>query len=191
MSLVEWVAAALGIACVALAAKRNLWTYPTGIVSCALVGIVVWEAKLYSDALLQLFFVVVNGYGWWNWRKAMRETGELPVEWLTARERWGWGAGIAVATLVWGGLMHRFTDASYPWPDAAIAITSVVAQILLARRKVDNWLMWIMVDLASIPLYAAKALWIFAALYVAYLVLAVWGALDWWKVRRAAGPAIA
>ena len=183
MSALEWIATLLGIACVALAAWRSVWTFPAGIVSVALLGVVVFEARLYSDALLQLFFVAANGYGWWNWTVTRAAAGEVLVTRLTAPARLAWLTGIVVAAVVWGLAMHRLTDASYPWWDAAIAAASVAAQLLMAQRRVENWWLWIVVDLASIPLYLAKGLMLFAFLYLVYLVLAVAGLLAW---RRAA-----
>jgi nicotinamide mononucleotide transporter len=80
--------------------------------------------------------------------------------------------------------MHRFTDASYPWWDAAIAAASVAAQLLMAQRRIENWWLWIAVDLASIPLYLAKGLYLFAGLYLIYLALAVAGLISWLAVMR-------
>jgi nicotinamide mononucleotide transporter len=88
-------------------------------------------------------------------------------------------------------MMHRFTDASYPYWDASAAILSVVAQILLARRYIENWHLWILVDLLSIGLYAAKGLWLTMILYAIFLVLAAWGLFEWNRIRRKAGLAAA
>jgi nicotinamide mononucleotide transporter len=183
MSLAEWIATALGIACVALAARRSIWTFPTAILSVALLGIVVFRARLYSDALLQLFFAVANLYGWIGWWRARTRTGDVPVRTLDARARTAWLAAIALGWLGWGMAMHRLTDAALPWWDAGIAAASVAAQLLMARRFIENWWLWIAVDLASVPLYLTKGLYPFAGLYLAYLGLALWGLLDW---RRAA-----
>lgn len=184
MTHLEWIATLLGIACVALAALRSVWTFPTAIVSVTLIGIVVFEARLYSDALLQAFFVAANLYGWVRWRDSQAQAGEVVVERMHASARRRWMGGIALAALLWGGAMHAFTDASYPWWDAAIAATSVAAQLLMARRKLENWLLWIAVDLASIPLYLAKGLDLLAGLYLVYLGLAVWGLLGWMRAER-------
>lgn len=89
-----------------------------------------------------------------------------------------------VVTLAWGTAMHRLTNASYPWWDGGIAVASVAAQILMARRKLENWLIWIAVDLASVPLYLAKHLWAFAGLYAIYLALSVWGYFGWRRAMR-------
>lgn len=184
MTQMEWIAALLGIACVALAAMRSVWTFPTAIGSVALVGIVVFEARLYSDALLQLFFIAANLYGWAGWLRSRALAGEVVVERMTPASRGRWGGGIAVAALLWGGVMHAMTDASYPWWDAAIAAASVAAQWLMARRRIEHWLLWIAVDLASIPLYLVKGLEALAGLYLVYLALSVWGLVGWRRAER-------
>ncbi|MBY9062165.1 nicotinamide riboside transporter PnuC [Sphingomonas yunnanensis] len=184
MSLIEWIATLLGIACVALAARRSVWTFPTAIGSVILLGAVVFEQRLYSDALLQAFFVVANLYGWATWQRARRDAGEVTVEQLGGTARLGWGSATVAAALLWGAAMHRLTDAAYPWWDAGIAAASVSAQLLMARRKLENWWLWIAVDLASVPLYLAKQLYLFAGLYLVYLALAVLGLVEWRRARH-------
>ena len=85
--------------------------------------------------------------------------------------------------------MHRFTDASFPWADATLAITSVAAQILLSRRAIENWWLWIAVDIGSVGLYAAKGLWLTMLLYAIFLGLAIWGLIDWRAAERRQGSA--
>jgi nicotinamide mononucleotide transporter len=183
MTSFEWVAAALGLVCVALAVRRNLWNYAFGVASTGMLAVVVFDARLYSQALLQLFFVAINVYGFVNWQRARTATGVVAVDSLALREIAWWSAAGVVATLGWGLAMGRLTDAAQPLGDAAIAVASVIAQLLMARRKLENWLLWIAVDIASIPLFLAQGLPIVAALYAVYLALAVWGLVDW---RRAA-----
>ncbi len=185
MSHLEWLATLLGIACVWLAARRHIWTFPTGIASVTLLGIVVFEARLYSDALLQAFFVAANLYGWREWLRARGAAGEVRVEMLSGRWRALVTIAIIVATLGWGAAMRFLTDASFPWWDAAIAAASVAAQLLMARRRLENWHLWIAVDLASIPLYLAKGLYLFAGLYLIYLALAIIGLVQWRRALHA------
>lgn len=185
MSPIEWIATLLGIACVALAAWRSVWTFPTAIGSVTLLGIVVFEARLYSDALLQVFFVAANVYGWIEWTRVRATVGQVVVRTMAPHARRRWAIVTATAALLWGGAMHAFTDAAFPWWDAGIAAASVAAQLLMARRRIENWLIWIAVDLASIPLYFAKGLNLFAGLYVIYLALAVIGLRDWRRAARA------
>ena len=184
MTSLEWVAAALGLVCVALAVRRSLWTYAFGIASTGLLALIVFDARLYSQALLQLFYVAINAYGWRNWRHAKARSGAVAIERMTARETALGLAAVVVATLAWGAAMSRLTDAAQPFADAAIATASVAAQLLMAWRKLENWVLWIAVDLASIPLFLAQRLPIVATLYAVYFALAIWGLIDWRRVHR-------
>lgn len=188
MALIEWTAAALGAACVVLVVRRSLWNYPLAIASVMLLGWVFLHARLYSDAALQVFYVIINGYGWWNWTRSRERTGEVVVERLGWAQRFGWVLASVLATLAWGTLMHRLTDTPRPWWDAAVAVPSIAAQMLLARRLVENWVGWIVVDCIAVPLYVTQQLWAAAGLYVIYLALSVWGLVDWHRLSRAQGP---
>ena len=184
----EWVAAGRGLVCVALAVRRSLWNYAFGVASTGLLAVVVFDARLYSQTLLQIFFVAINAYGFVNWHRARAERGAVAVERLTAGEATAWLAGALAATVAWGLAMDGLTDAAQPFLDAAIAVASVVAQLLMARRKLENWVLWIAVDVASIPLFLGQGLPIFAGLYAVYLALAVWGLIDWRRAHRTEGP---
>ena len=184
MNAIEALAAALVVVNVALVARRSVWNFPVALVAVAIYGWVFLGVHLYSDALLQGFFFAANLYGWANWARSRAEAGEVAVERLSGAARARWLGGGLVACLVWGTLMHRFTDASYPWWDAGIAIASVAAQIIQARRAIESWWVWIAVDVASIPLYAAKGLWFTCALYVVLLALSVQGLVGWRRASR-------
>src|ERR1700709_1515951 len=134
MSWLEWVAAGLGVINVALVAWRSVWNYPFGLAMVALYFFVFFEARLYSDALLQIFFFVVQLYGWVNWVRARTGAGEVPVGRMAGRERLLWTGGTLAASLVWGVLMAHYTNAVAPIIDAFIAGFSISAQILMARR---------------------------------------------------------
>lgn len=186
MSLIEAIAAILVLANVALVARRTLWNYPVGLAAVALYSVIFLRAKLYSDALLQFFFFIVQLYGWANWARNKGEQGAVTVERLGAGARIGWLAAILVATLLWGWAMHRFTDAAYPWWDASVAMMSIAAQILMSRRAIENWWLWIAVDIAAVGLYAAKSLWLTALVYVVLLGLSIWGLIGWQRAGRRA-----
>lgn len=183
MSWIEIVAALLGLANVALVVRRSLWNYPFGLAMVALYAFVFFDAKLYSDALLQIFFFAVQLYGWWNWNRSRAEAGEVRVERLDERARLAWLAGCVAAAVGWGALMHRFTDAAFPWWDGTIAVLSVAAQVLQSRRKLESWVLWIAVDMLAIGLFAAKGLWVTAVLYAVFLALSVWGLIGWTRAK--------
>ncbi len=179
MSQLELIAFVLGVINVTLVVRRSIWNYPFGLAMVVLYGRVFFEAKLYSDTLLQAFFFVVQLYGWWAWSSSAADSGTIIVKRLGRRERLGWGLGCAAATIIWSSLVTRFTDASLPWWDATAAVLSVAAQIMMSRRLIENWVLWIAVDILSIGLYAAKGLWLTMVLYAVFLALAIWGLVGW------------
>jgi nicotinamide mononucleotide transporter len=193
MTGAQAVAAILVLTNVWLVARRSIWNYAFGIVGVGIYGWVFLDQRFYSDALLQVFFLVVQFYGLQQWRRSALEAGEVVVARLSTRERAKWVAGIVVATCGWGWLMHRFTNASLPWWDASVAMTSVAAQILMSQRKVENWWLWIAANILSIGLYAYKSLidpahslWITVVLYVLLLGIAIWGLVRWKAARQEA-----
>jgi nicotinamide mononucleotide transporter len=152
----------------------------------ALYFFVFLEARLYSDALLQIFFFIVQLYGWVNWVHAQTAAGEVPVGWMTRRERLLWASGTILASLVWGLGMSRYTNAAAPIIDAFIAGTSISAQILMARRMIENWVLWILVDLVAVGLYFSRHLYPTSGLYFLFLLLSVAGLIGWRRALPAA-----
>jgi nicotinamide mononucleotide transporter len=186
MTSIEAIAVALGLANIVLIIRRSVWNYPFGLVMVILYAHIFWTAKLYSDAGLQVFFLIVQFVGWWVWAGKQQDDGLVAVERLGDRARWGWAAASLVATGIWGTAMHRLTDASYPYWDGAIAMLSVAAQILMTRRAIENWWWWIAVDILAIGLFAVKGLWLTAGLYGVFLVLATYGLFEWRRKLAAA-----
>jgi nicotinamide mononucleotide transporter len=187
MNTLEWVAAGLGVINVGLLVRRSIWNYPFGLAMVSLYFFVFYEAKLYSDMLLQVFFFAVQLYGWWNWLNAKRAAGEVRVGLLTLQARLVWAGGAVAASLAWGWAMHRFTDAAYPFIDAFVAGASISAQILLARRKLENWPVWILVDVVAIGLYWSRGLQWTSGLYFLLLLLSIAGYIDWRRKLLAQG----
>jgi len=187
MSQLEWLAAALVLINVALVALRSVWNYPFALAAVTLYAFVFFEAKLYSDMALQGFFFALNLYGWAAWMRARDESG-IPVGWMSQRARLVWTLVTIAAWVVWSFAMDRYTDAIAPWIDGAIAMLSITAQWLLARRRVESWWLWIVVDLIAIPLFASRGLYPTSAVYVVLLGLSIDGLLQW---RRAAAAGTA
>ena len=185
VNVLEAAAATLGLVNILLVIRRSIWNFPFGLAMVALYG---WlfaqpSVRLYSQAALQLFFAGLQVYGWWSWSRAREtESGPVQVRALPARGWWVCIALILGATAAWGAAMHRFTSAAQPWWDAFIAMASIAAQLLMARRFVESWRVWIAVDLVAIGLYAREGLALTAVLYVLFLGLSIWGLVGW---RRA------
>lgn len=176
---IEMIAVALGLANITLLIRRSIWNYPFGIVMVTLYAWIFFEAKLYSDAGLQIFFIVVQIYGWAHWSRRRDQAGKVIVRTLAPgqRARYGLAAGLGVIAL--GAVMSRFTDAAAPFWDGSIAVLSVIAQILLARRYLENWLVWVLVDILAIGLFWSRGLQPTAAVYALFLALAALGFFEW------------
>lgn len=191
MNPLEMIAVALGVANIALLIRRSIWNYPVGIAMVLLYFEIFREARLYSDMGLQVFFAVVNIWGWIAWARAGGLGGPVAVMRMRSSERWLWLAGVVAATAGWGWVMMRFTNAAAPWWDAAVAMGSVAAQILLAQRRIENWLLWIAVDVLAIGLYWSRDLQLTAGLYAMFLVMCMLGWFEWRRAETAAGVATA
>ena len=186
MTLLEIAANAVTAASILLAARNSVHTWWTGIIGCTLFGLLFWRTQLYADVLLQAFFVATSAYGWWHWLHGGLAGDALPVR-RTPTRTLVFAAGTAVcATLAYGGLLHRFTDAYAPFVDSAVLAFSVLAQLLLMQRRLATWPTWWLVNTIAVPLYASRGLHLTAALYAAYWANA-W--LGWWHWRRQRVPA--
>ena len=182
---IEITASLCGLANVILIIRRSLWNYPFGLVMVTLYAWIFFDAKLYSDALLQVVFFVVQIFGLIWWLRGRDPGGDLVVLRLSPLN-WGLLSGVTAAGVaLWGWVMASFTDAALPWWDAAIAGLSLAAQGLLSRRYVQNWLFWIAVDVLAIGVYLAKDLQPTAVLYTIFLGLAGAGLVDWRRRLRA------
>lgn len=183
LRVIEWSAMALGLVNIALLIFRNVWNFSFGIVSVILAGFVMWERKLYGESSLQAFFVLAQIWGWWLWLRIGGED-KVPVRWLDWPSRGVWLVGIAAVGLNLGWVLDRFTDAAVPYADAGITGASIAAQILLAFRRIENWLIWIVVDVASVILFIDRGLYALAGLYGGMLVMCLFGLKEWIAAAR-------
>lgn len=184
MSELEWIAAGLGLANIVLLVRRSVWNYPFGMAMVALYMAIFWQARLYGEAGLQVFFFAAQAWGWWLWIATAGGQAQVPVRWLDRRSRAVWLMGIGALSINFAWAMDRFTDAAAPYADGPITVASIAAQVLLAFRRVENWVLWIVIDLASIALYLWRGLYPTAGLYAAFLVLSVLGLSEWMRAAR-------
>jgi len=168
-----------------LTTRRKVICWPVTLVSIFIYMAVFFRAGLLSDALLQVFFVVFTFYGWWHWRRGVREEGQVRVVPLSRASLW-----LAVILGVPGsfllGTLARHLHAALPYLDAVLMSYSLVATWWQARKHIANWQLWIAVDVVYIGEYIYKDLWPTALLYAALVGLAILGLRDW---RRAASEA--
>jgi nicotinamide mononucleotide transporter len=184
MTFLEIIAVVFGLANIVLLVRRSIWNYPFGIAMVCLYAWIFFHARLYSDTLLQGFFLLLNIYGWFHWHRAL-EGRDVPVRRLTARSSIAVIATVIVTSLFWGSAMARWTNASAPYWDGTIAMLSVMAQFLLAKRFIENWIGWIIVDVLAIGLFWTKSLGLTAGLYCVFLALSIVGLVHWLKIRPA------
>jgi nicotinamide mononucleotide transporter len=188
MTLVELVGALLSAWGVWLTARRRPWCWPVGLASVAVYAWVFVDAKLYSDALLQLAFAVLIGYGWYRWLQHMGADGRVQVAPLPPQRAILQLAIGGAGALALGAFMHHHTDAALPWLDAALTAFSLVAQWWQAKRHAAAWWLWIVVDVIYVGEYIYKHLLITSVLYAGFVVLAIIGLRAWRRADEAVTP---
>ena len=183
----ELVAFVLAIAMVVFNMRVNPLGWPLAIVSSMLYFFLFWNSKLYGDASLQIFFVVIAFWGWWQWLRGTADDGSaLRVRELGPRQRWQLLGVLAVAWPATGLFLKNFTDTDVPWWDAFPTAGSVLGQWLLGRKYVENWLAWIVVNVVSVALFAYKGLWLTVILYAVFVVMSVFGWRAWRRLQHGA-----
>lgn len=181
MSGLELLASTLGVIAVWLTVKQNIWCWPIGLVMVLLYSWIFFEVKLYSDMLLQMIYAILQIYGWVLWTQR-RQAAERPVSVLGPRSMLSGLATGAAVSLALGAAMAHFTDAAQPWLDAALTGFSLVAQVWMAQKRLQCWPLWLVLDVIFVGLFLYKMLYLTAALYALFTLLAIQG---WHQWRRA------
>jgi nicotinamide mononucleotide transporter len=184
MNPYEAVSVVFGVISVWLTARENVWCWPTGLVNVGLAIVVFAQARLYADMGLQVVYVAACLYGWWAWLHGGQDHGELKVSrvplWL--------GAGLAAAGILFaaglGKLLQEYTNAALPFLDSTLTSFSLVAQWMLTRKWIENWVVWLAVDVVYVGMFVFKGLYLMAGLYGVFLGLAVMGLHAWGRSLR-------
>lgn len=187
----EFVAVILGIASVWYARRENILVYPTGIVSVLIFVFICFNARLYADAGINLFYFGMSVYGWYNWTRPAGNSGQLAISVNSLKQQWT-GIGLTVISywailgLIW---LFNYDDTVYmqsyvPWVDSFTTSVFLVGMLLMARKKVENWTYWIIGDIVSIPLYFLKGLVFTSFQYLVFLIIAVMGLIEWRRRYR-------
>lgn len=179
MSSLELFAALLGAISVYLSVRQNIWSWPTAIVNVVVYAFVFYQAKLYADMGLQVIYAALSVYGWYEWLYGGANRTELHVTRTAPRL----GAVLTLIALAGSAALGVFlrgaTDAALPFMDSFLSSTSLVAQWMMTKKKLENWLVWIGVDVLYVGMFVFKHLYITAGLYAVFLALAVRGYIDW------------
>ena len=193
MNYLEIIAVVFGVVAIWLASKGEVVNFGIGLVNCVLYGILFGREGLYSGMILQGIYFVINLYGLYSWRKPKVATDNgLKVMWLTMKERVFVGVVIVVTGVLWGMgvkwgaqlLPENIQEPQYPMVDAILTTASIVAQILLTRKKIDNWVIWVIVDVVYIGLFLMVGMYWTAGLYVVYTLIAVKAVREWNLMRN-------
>jgi nicotinamide mononucleotide transporter len=171
---------------IVLAGRNNIHTWWTGIVGTSLFAIVFALSHLYADVALQVFFVVTGLVGWWKWLRG-NHGAPLPITHASLGQlAWAVPAGV-LATAAYGAMLHLYTQAYAPYLDSTVLVFSIIGQILMMQRRVENWAFWLLVNTICVPLYHSRGLHLTALLYAGFWINAI---VSWRNWRRlAAAPA--
>lgn len=175
----EVLAVVLAVAYLVLAIRQNIWCWAAAAVSTLLYLWIMYASRLYMESALQIFYLAMAVYGWRQWRHGGADGGELPV--TTWPLRFHVVAVGSVLLLVWisGDLLARYSDAALPHLDSFTTWGAIVATFMVARKILENWLYWFVIDAVSIALYLSRDLYFTAVLFTAYLVMIVIGYRSW------------
>lgn len=188
LSFIELMGTLFGLLSVYLATKQNILTWGTGLVNEIFLFVLFFQIQLYADMFLQLFFLFTTLYGWYNWKS---KTNFVKISQLSLKAKSLIIIGIIAGTLTFGNIFTRihlvFPDyfkiqAAYPIVDSFVMFSSMIATFLLAKKKIENWYLWIAIDLVCIVLYYKKGVYFLSFEYLIFLVLATYGYFNWNKL---------
>lgn len=169
----------LAIAYLVLAIRQNIWCWAAAALSTLLYLFIMYQAKLYMESVLQLFYLGMAAYGWQQWRHGGEDHGELKVSTWPLRLHFFAIASVLLLVFISGELLTRYSEAALPFLDSFTTWGAIVATFMVARKILENWLYWFVIDAVSIWLYLERELYFTAALFAAYLVMIVIGYRSW------------
>lgn len=188
----EALAVVLALAYLLLAVRESLWCWAAAFASTLIYLLLFWQQRLYMQSALQLWYLVMAVYGWWSWRGGLRETAPLAITRRPPGWHLGWFAVVGVVSAVNGAVLVRYTDAALPWGDALATWASVLATWMVARKILENWHWWFLIDALSLYLYVERGLYLTGGLFLGYLVIVVFGHRSWqrhYREQQATRPA--
>lgn len=193
MSYIELVGTLFYLWSVWLIAQKKILTWPIGILSVILYAILFYQIQLYSDCIEQIYYIGTSVYGWWFWNRDKVNNEEIQVVKGSHQNNILWLTGIFIVSGLTGLFMRNIhqilpqifpSPADFPFLDAFTTISSFAAMFLLARKRVESWVIWIVVDIIGIGLYYAKGVKFLSLLYVILLIIAIRGFISWNKNRN-------
>ncbi len=177
-STLEIAGFVFGVAGVWLTIRENIWCFPIGLINVCISLVLFYQQKLYSDTIQQFVYIILLSYGWYNWLSGRSER-QLRIRRTASSMFIIILAAAAVLSFSMGWIFSSFTDASFPYIDAGATSLSFAAQYMIARKKIENWYLWMIVNITYIAIYINKDLYLYAVLFTVYLLLALAGLSRW------------
>lgn len=190
LSVLEAVAFVLGVAYLLLAIRESIWCWPAAFLSSGIFAMLFATSRIYMDAGLQVFYAAMAVYGWWVWRSAGPSRDELQVHRWPAKHHLFAGMVVLVLSSVSGWLLATYTDAAYPYVDSLTTFASFWATFLVARKVLENWYYWLVIDAVSIAIYLERGLEFAALLFAVYLVMIPFGLVAWTRSMHQSSPSM-
>lgn len=184
MSPLEIIAVVISVIGVTLTIKRSLWCWGFNFAACALYAYLFYAFKLYGETILQLFFIVMNIYGFYHWLKGKQQEHDIRIEPIAKKDLILHLCIAATVGLVFGLILKYFTDAAVPILDAQLAAFSLLATYWTSRKYIATWLLWIFLDIVYVGMFIYKDLFLTAGLYTAFVGLAIFGWWQWQQVQK-------
>jgi nicotinamide mononucleotide transporter len=181
---IEFIGTILGFYAVVLMIKQNIWCWPVGIANAVLYAIMFYNNQLYSDLLLHICYIILFIYGWYEWLYGGKNKTEIQVKKTPKKEYLPLISFGLFVTIALGFYFSNYSNASLAYFDSFNAAFSLVAQFMLARKYLENWILWLLVDILATGMYLYKGLYITAILFFLYLILAAKGYFEWKKIIK-------
>jgi len=174
----EFAGFVTGVVAVYMVAEEHIINWPIGLINVSIYAYVFFQSRLYADMSLQFFFFALGVHGWYQWLRGGTQNSALTISRLNSKQ-WLWVAGVwFVGVAIYYPIIHHFNGAA-PFIDSSLTVASIIAQVLLNRKKLENWILWIIVDIVYIPLYISRGLYSTAVLYGLLLSIAIAGLVSW------------
>jgi nicotinamide mononucleotide transporter len=184
LNYIELIGALAGIIGVWLTARQIIWCWPVALLNVIIYIYVFFISKLYADFGLQLFYLYMTLYGWYHWLYGGKDHLELPVSRISLKNFLILFVIGMPTVFILGYLLKKYTDAYYPYWDSFVSIWGIIGTYMMARKIIEHWLVWIVVDLICVGIYYYKNLFATSVLYFIFIILAIYGWQKWIKVYR-------
>lgn len=191
LSYIELFGTIFGLLAVYWASRENILTWPASLIQVTIFFILFYQINLYADMFLQVYFFIVSIFGWYNWLSPKNKVkSQLPISKMTLKEIKFYTILLIIGTIVIGYTMSQIhlwlpnafaEPAAFPFPDAFTTTASILAMILLSQKKIENWLLWIAVDVVAVYLYYLKEILFVSVEYVIFLIICIFGYINWKK----------